>query len=75
MSYWNSLSSVLLHQLERIYIIWIAKFKSIVTIQHNFLCIYGTEPPTAKANYYWFTQISETGSILKQKSLRYTGFR
>jgi hypothetical protein len=40
-------------------VLWHAKFKSIVTIQCNFLCTYRTDIPNDKSITRWFTQLKK----------------
>jgi hypothetical protein len=49
-------------------VLWNAKFKSIVTVQHNFRCTYRTEAPIDKSITWWFTQFKEMEGVEKQKS-------
>lgn len=49
-------------------VIWLAKNKSILTVQHNFHHMYGRDTPVSKVIQCWFNQCKESGSGEKQKS-------
>jgi len=49
-------------------VIWLAKNKSILTVQHNFHHMYGSDTPLSKVIQCWFNQYKESGSVQKQKS-------
>lgn len=52
----------------QLWVIWLAKNKSILTVQHNFHHMYGRDTPVSKLMQCWFNQYKESGSVEKQKS-------
>lgn len=44
------------------------QIESVMTVQHNFRCQYGGEPPKAKTIRSWLNSFKETLSVLKGKS-------
>jgi hypothetical protein len=49
-------------------VIWLAKNKTILTVQHNFHHMYGRDTRVSKVIQCWFNQFKESGSVEKQKS-------
>lgn len=49
-------------------VLWLAEFKSVITVQRNFRRVYDTDPPHPNSIRRWYEQFQVTGSINIKKS-------
>jgi hypothetical protein len=50
------------------FVLWYAKLKSVVAVQHKWQRLHPGEKAPDKALNRWLTQFKETGSVAKEKS-------